>query len=635
MWVFRGRVYLCALLSVLTVVSTSTAHAAVLVCQNKKYLRNNSIVPKGRPRPNSISLIQIPPGGKVSCQKGYRAIGVVATMEDIRDGLKDLPDFSKLIGQGGASGSTGATGATGPTGALGATGSTGSTGAAGANGVLGATGATGLPGATGATGATGVAGATGSTGSTGGKGATGATGSTGALGATGPTGAVGMVWKDVWAATSTYSAGDTVSFSGSSFLSLIDNNTGNPPASSAIVWRPVAIKGEGGVTGATGPTGSAGQPGVTGATGSTGATGLPGVTGATGSTGALGATGATGSNGALGATGATGSTGANGLPGESGATGATGPTGTKGSTGATGLPGVTGVTGSTGALGATGATGAAGATGAVGMVWKDEWVSTSTYSVGDVVSLSGSSFRSLVDYNKGYPPSSFPTIWRPVAVKGDGGATGPTGVLGATGVTGSVGPTGLKGPTGATGSTGAIGATGLTGSTGAAGSNGATGVTGATGSTGATGLPGATGNTGSTGATGPQGAISRVEPLTAKFSAYSVGSASGVIAIAPEGSQYWNFSDAVMMIEIPWHAWCSGGSSTAYLEIYKVYAGGGWGLEGQMFFGPYGGSWMAQRTHATVMLNPNEGVQLQRGAGTSSNCSYAAVDARVYKFLRQ
>ena len=58
----------------------------------------------------------------------------------------------------------------------------------------------------------------------------------------------------------------------------------------------------GGVTGATGPTGS---PGATGATGTAGPTGSTGATGATGTAGPTGSTGATGITGATGATGTT------------------------------------------------------------------------------------------------------------------------------------------------------------------------------------------------------------------------------------------------------------------------------------------------------------------------------------------
>jgi Collagen triple helix repeat (20 copies) len=231
-------------------------------------------------------------------------------------------------GATGATGATGARGATGVTGARGATGATGTTGAAGTNGSTGATGAAGANGATGATGAAGVAGATG---------ATGATGTAGVAGATGATGATGLTFQGAWSNTTTYATTDTVTFGGSSYISLQNGNVNQPPASSPTFWSLLAQAGATGATGTTGPaglTGTTGPTGVTGTSGSTGATGATGVgaTGATGSTGATGTTGPIGNTGATGATGvgATGATGSTGTPGATGATGATGPTGANG-----------------------------------------------------------------------------------------------------------------------------------------------------------------------------------------------------------------------------------------------------------------------------------------------------------------
>ena len=226
------------------------------------------------------------------------------------------------------------------------------TGAVGpcAGGVSGATGPTGATGAMGATGPTGATGVTGPMGSTGATGATGATG-TGVAGPTGATGAMGppVHFVGPWSASTTYVAGDAVSYpNGSSYIAL-NTSTNQDPSLSPGTW---AVLAQGGATGTTGATGA------TGATGTTGVTGPMGVTGATGATGPTGATGITGATGATGVTGATGATGVFGPTGPTGATGTTGPTGSTGATGATGTTGAAGPTGPTGATGATGPTGA-------------------------------------------------------------------------------------------------------------------------------------------------------------------------------------------------------------------------------------------------------------------------------------
>ena len=137
----------------------------------------------------------------------------------------------------------------------------------------------GVPGATGATGATGP---------TGSQGAVGGAGPTGATGATGPTGPP-VSFLGAWSGSTTYVVGDTVSYNGSSYISIASGNSGNTPGSSPSDWSPLAQAGATGATGATGPTGS----GATGPTGPAGATGPTG-SGATGPTGPTGASGAAG-----------------------------------------------------------------------------------------------------------------------------------------------------------------------------------------------------------------------------------------------------------------------------------------------------------------------------------------------------
>lgn len=207
-----------------------------------------------------------------------------------------------------------------------------------------------------------------------------------------------------------------------------------------------------------------------GATGPRGTAGLPGSTGATGPQGNTGASGSPG--------GATGATGAAGSPG--GATGATGPSGTPGSTGPSGTPGdpggATGATGPSGTPGIPGSPGGAtGATGPSGINFTGAWSSVTTYQVGDVVVVGGTSYVAYVSNTNQTPPNG--TYWFVLAQMGSTGATGAAGTNGATGATGS-GATGATGPAGSAGSNGATGATGPAGATG----SGATGPTGPGGS---------------------------------------------------------------------------------------------------------------------------------------------------------
>ncbi|KAF6538806.1 collagen-like protein [Bacillus sp. EKM208B] len=198
-----------------------------------------------------------------------------------------------------------------------------------------------------------------------------------AAGPTGPTGVTGAGLQGIVPfdplAAAAYTAGQPVTFNGSSYVANVNSPAGTPGASADYTL--LAAAGITGATGGTGPTGSTGATGENGPTGSTGATGgtgptgftgATGVTGPTGFTGATGGTGPTGSTGATGDTGPTGSTGATGVTGPTGSTGAIGETGPTGFTGATGVTGPTGITGATGDTGPTGSTGATGGTGPTG-----------------------------------------------------------------------------------------------------------------------------------------------------------------------------------------------------------------------------------------------------------------------------
>ncbi|MBL3626614.1 MULTISPECIES: BclA C-terminal domain-containing protein [Bacillus] len=153
-----------------------------------------------------------------------------------------------------------------------------------------------------------------------------------AAGPTGPTGVTGAGLQGIVPfdplAAAAYTAGQPVTFNGSSYVANVNSPAGTPGASADYTLLAAA-----GITGATGVTGPTGFTGATGGTGPTGITGAIGETGPTGSTGATGVTGPTGITGATGGTGPTGITGATGVTGPTGSTGATGGTGPTGITG--------------------------------------------------------------------------------------------------------------------------------------------------------------------------------------------------------------------------------------------------------------------------------------------------------------
>ncbi|MES2683718.1 MAG: hypothetical protein V4650_09395 [Pseudomonadota bacterium] len=340
-------------------------------------------------------------------------------------------------------------------------------GPAGASGPKGDDGSPGAQGPQGPQGPAGAPGAAGPAGANGAQGAAGSQGATGAAGPAGPRGPAGLAFQGDWNMVRSYAVGDAVAYSGSSYVSLVDTNAGNPPDSSAAQWALLAKRGDAGAAGETGPQGPAGATGAPGANGSNGAPGATGPQGPQGPQGATGATGAAGSNGAQ---------------------GPAGPQGTQG---------------------------AAGPRGPAGLTFQGDWNMLRSYVVGDAVAYTGSSYVSLVDANAGFTPDSSPTQWALLARRGDAGAAGPQGAPGATGAAGPQGATGAAGPAGATGAAGPAGATGAAGpagATGAAGPPGATGAAGPPGATGAAGPAGPQGSTGATGPAGPQGSRGDVGP---------------------------------------------------------------------------------------------------------------------------
>jgi hypothetical protein len=91
-----------------------------------------------------------------------------------------------------------------------------------------------------------------------------------------------VAWQGAWSSAVNYALHDTVSYSGTSYLSLYANNLGQRPDLAPSSW---AVLAQAGTAGATGPAGA------TGAVGATGPAGAQGVAGATGATGAAGAAG--------------------------------------------------------------------------------------------------------------------------------------------------------------------------------------------------------------------------------------------------------------------------------------------------------------------------------------------------------
>ncbi|MCM3135973.1 collagen-like repeat preface domain-containing protein, partial [Paenibacillus polysaccharolyticus] len=302
-------------------------------------------------------------------------------------------------------------------------------------------------------------------------------GPTGATGATG-VGLTGIVPFDP-AQAPTYPAGQIVTSNGSTYITNVAAPTGTPGSSPD--YSLLAGAGSTGATGiglegvvpfdpAVAPTYSAGQ--VVTFNGSTFITNVASPTGTPGSSpdytllAGAGPSGATGSTGVTGTTGATG-VGLSGIVafdpavaptypagqvvtfnGSTYVTNVASPTGTPGtspdytllaSAGATGGTGATGagVTGSTGITGTTGATGV----GLSGIVAFDPALAP-TYPAGQVVTFNGSTYVTNVASPTGTPGTS-----PDYTLLASAGATGISGVTGETGVTGA---TGIAGVTGAT-----------------------------------------------------------------------------------------------------------------------------------------------------------------------------------------
>jgi len=255
-------------------------------------------------------------------------------------------------------------------------------------------------GATGPSGSPGQLGPAGPTGAPGLPGINGSIGPSGASGPAGPTGAMGSLSQVMaYSPGTSYSLGDLVFYTGSTYQSLANANQSNLPGSGAP-WSLIAQQG------ATGPQGPSGGAGPTGPAGPSGGAGATGATGPQGTSGGAGPTGPAGPSGGAGAT---------------GATGPQGPSGSTGNTGPAGAPGT--------------------------FSYSANWSSASIYTLGQVVfcaacSQNGSSYVSLSNNNVNHDPPTDIGSWGLIAQAGGNGTAGATGPAGAAGGTGPAGPPG-------------------------------------------------------------------------------------------------------------------------------------------------------------------------------------------------
>ena len=362
---------------------------------------------------------------------------------------------------------------------------------------LATTSSSGSPGPQGPTGATGATGPAGPPGATGPQGPVGPSGPAGPAGAAGPQGpAAVMNYQGLWSSLTAYPVNAVVNYAGSSFLSLISANKGNPPGLSAATWGLLAAAGQNGST-STSTAGTQQSLTYQGTYASTtnyafgdiilyqGSSFISLLASNHGNTPGLAPT----SWGLLAAA-------------QPGPVGPPGPTGAVGPIGLQGNPGVVGP------QGPIGATGPVGPIGPPGLTYQGAYHSTTNYALGDIVLWQGITYTSLISSNHGNAPDITPQSWGVLATQGPAGPTGPqgpTGLTGPMGYQGLVGPPGPAGPTGPTGIQGPAGAQGLTGAQGSRGDTGAQGLQGVPGQAGAQGLTGPTGSDGLQGPMGPTG----------------------------------------------------------------------------------------------------------------------------------
>ncbi|MEO6923736.1 MAG: DNRLRE domain-containing protein [Bryocella sp.] len=157
-----------------------------------------------------------------------------------------------------------------------AAGATGPAGPIGSNGSAGPIGPQGIQGPVGNSGPAGSIGLTGPVGSIGPQGIQGPDGNTGPAGPAGLPGPQGppVSFQGAWNNATTYALGDAVSYSGSSYASLVAGNVGFQPDISNVKWALLAQSGATGMMGVMGPSGPIGPTGATGSTGTQGPAGV-------------------------------------------------------------------------------------------------------------------------------------------------------------------------------------------------------------------------------------------------------------------------------------------------------------------------------------------------------------------------
>ncbi len=252
----------------------------------------------------------------------------------------------------------------------------------------------------------------------------------------GSSGGVGVAYQGTYVSTASYGLNDIVSFSGSSYISLVAANRGNAPNASSGQWGVLALGAVGlqGPQGLAGTTGSPGTPGAQGPQGPTGPQGPP-VANFTGNY--LSTT----NYGLHDAVSFGGSTYVSLIVGNVGNTPDQSPAqwamlAAQGPAGAVGPAGPAGVSGPAGATGATGPVGPQGPPAS----FQGTWLAGSSYAVGSVVGFGGASYVAL-SANAGREPDVSPAFWAVLAQAGVAGAPGAVGPQGPAGAPGRVGVT--------------------------------------------------------------------------------------------------------------------------------------------------------------------------------------------------
>jgi hypothetical protein len=261
--------------------------------------------------------------------------------------------------------------------------------------------------ATGTVGPQGPVGPTGLQGLQGPAGTQGEAGAQGATGATGPQGPAVANFTGNYSSTTNYGLHDAVSFSGSTYVSLVAGNVGNTPSSSPVQWALLVAQGAAGPAGAAGATGPAGPTGATGATGAVGPQGPP--------VSFLGGW-LVGTAYSVGSGVSFGGSSYVALVANTGREPDISPT----------FWAVLSQAGAPGAAGAAGASGPQGPAGAVGVTYRGAWVASTAYHTNDVVGFNGATYLAA-STSLGSEPDVSPSLWAVLALNGSTGATGPSG----------------------------------------------------------------------------------------------------------------------------------------------------------------------------------------------------------------